>query len=209
MSRAPVEQWDVPVDPSQAAQHTSCPPEQRKKQSDMDTGSMARGGNEHRSGPGRRISAVVRAVVERAAPEELPMVDGLSEATDEAVVARLSRGPARDERLGFGLEDVAVLVSPVLYIVLDQAVRKIVDDSIDGTRRALPRWVRWAARRRKAVPTVPALSAQHIAEIRDQVTALAVERGVPGDKIERVREAVVEVLSSDVESGSAGTPPPA
>jgi len=41
------------------------------------------------------------------------------------------------------------------------------------------------------------------------VTALAVECGVPGDKIERVREAVVGVLSSDVESGSTGTPPPA
>jgi hypothetical protein len=176
----------------------------------MDVESMARDENENGSVPGRRISAVVRAVVEQAAPEELPMVEGLSEATDEAVVARLSRGPARDERLGFGLEDVAVLVSPVLYIALDQAVRKIVDDSIDGARRRAPRWARWVTRRGKGAPTVPpALSAQHIAEIRDQVTALAKERGVPDDKIERVREALAEVLSNDDEDGSAGTPPPA
>ena len=37
--------------------------------------------------PARRISALVRAVVERAAPEELPMVDGLSVADDETIVA--------------------------------------------------------------------------------------------------------------------------
>jgi len=169
---------------------------------------MVRGRNEHDSVPGQGISAVVRAVVERAAPEELPMVDGLNEASDEAIVARLSKGPTRDERLGFGLEDVVVLVSPVLYIVLDQAFRKIVDDSIDGGRRWLSRWALWVTRRRKVAPTVPVLSEQHIAEIRDQVTALAEERGVPGDKIERVREAVVKVLSSGAESGSTGTGSP-
>ncbi|GAA1214985.1 hypothetical protein [Pseudonocardia alaniniphila] len=175
----------------------------------MGVESMAPDENENGSVPGRRISTVVRAVVTQAAPEELPMVDGLSGATDEVIVARLSQGPARDERLGFGLEDVAVLVSPVLYIALDQAVRKIVDDSIDGARRRAPRWARWFARRGKAAPTVPpALSAHHIAEIRDQVTALAKERGVPADKIERVREALVEVLSNDAGNGSAGPPPP-
>jgi hypothetical protein len=172
---------------------------------------MARGGNEHGSGFRSRSENQRGGSCCRRTSCPRGTADGGRAQRGDRRGGRRSAvgGPARDERLGFGLEDVAVLVSPVLYIALDQAVRKIVDGSIDGTRRALPRWPRWAARRRKAVPTVPALSAQHIAEIRDQVTALAVERGVPGDKIERVREAVVEVLSSDVESGSTGTPPPA
>jgi hypothetical protein len=148
-------------------------------------------------------------VVERAAPEELPMVEGLGDLDDATVVTRLSRTGPRDERLGFGLEDLAVLVSPVLYIVLDQAVRKIVDDSLDGARRGLPGLLRrW--RRQPPTPPVPELSAEQIAQIRDQVAALAKERGVPEDKIDRVGAAVTEVLSGGVDAdagGSPGTPP--
>jgi hypothetical protein len=157
---------------------------------------------------GRRVGTVVRAVVERAAPEELPVVDGLAGTDDATVVARLARGGPRDERLGFGLEDVAVLVSPVLYIVLDQAVRKIVDNSIDDARRGLPGLLRRVTRRRTPTPPVPELTAQQVAEIRDQVVALAAERGVPDDKVERVGEAVVEVLSGDTD-GDSSEPAPA
>lgn len=148
---------------------------------------------------------MVRAVVERAAPEEMPMVEGLGGMADEVVVARLVRGVPRDERLGFGLDDVAVLVSPVLYIVLDQAVRNIVDDSLDGARRRLPGWWQRLTRRRTPTPPVPELSAQQVAEIRDHVAALALERGVPEEKVERVREAVVQVLS---EGGNDLAEPP-
>lgn len=84
---------------------------------------MARDENENRFVPGRRISGVVRAVAEQAAPEELPMVDGLGEATE-------------------------------------------------GHRRS-------GHRSREGA-------------------------GVPGDKIEGAREALVEVLSNDAEDGGAG-----
>ncbi|MHA6629226.1 hypothetical protein ACU61A_27650 [Pseudonocardia sichuanensis] len=135
------------------------------------------------------------------------MVDGLSEMGDRAAVELLSKAGPRDERLGFGWTDVAVLVTPVLYIALDQAVRKLVDDSIDGARRGVLRRLRSTVQRRTDGPGLPQLSDAQIAEIRDQVTVLAVERGVPGDKVERVREAVVEVLSGRDGEGSAGTPP--
>lgn len=133
------------------------------------------------------------------------MVDGLGELDDATVVARLSRTGSRDERLGFGLEDLVVLVSPVLYIVLDQAVRKIVDDSLDGARRGLPGLLRrW--RPRPPTPPLPELSAQQIAQIRDQFEALAKERGVPEDKIDRVGAAVAEVLSGGVDGDGDGPP---
>jgi hypothetical protein len=146
-------------------------------------------------------------VVERAAPEEIPMVDGLGEMGDKAAVELLSKAGPRDERLGFGWTDVAILVTPVLYIALDQAVRKLVDDSIDGARRGVLRRLRSTMQRRTEGRGVPPLSDEQIAEIRDRVTVLAVERGVPGDKVERVRDAVVEVLSSGDREASAGTPP--
>ncbi len=140
--------------------------------------------------PARRISALVRAVVERAAPEELPMVDGLSVADDETIVARLTRRPSRDERLGFGVDDVTVLLTPVLYIVLDEALRKIVGDSLGGLGRRLRR----ISRRRRTTPVLD-LSPQQITEIAARVTEVARERGVPEEKVERVAEAVAEVLA--------------
>jgi hypothetical protein len=140
--------------------------------------------------PARRISALVRAIVERAAPEELPMVDGLSVADDETIVARLTRRPPRDERLGFGVDDVTVLLTPVLYIVLDEALRKIVGGSLDGLGRRLRR----VARRRKTTPVLD-LSPQQITEIAARVTEVARERGVPEEKVDGVAEAVAEVLA--------------
>jgi hypothetical protein len=156
---------------------------------------------------GRSVGAVVRAVVEQAAPEELPILDGIGGMDDATVVARFVRGGPSDERLGFGLDDLAVLVSPVLYIVLDQAVRKLVDDSIDDTRRKLPGWLRRMARRRTSTPHVPELSEKQVAEIRDQVAALALERGVPRDKVEQVQRAVVEVLTDTGGTTSTDAPP--
>ena len=142
--------------------------------------------------PARRISALVCAVVARSAPEELPMVDGLSVADDETVVARLTRRPPRDERLGFGVDDVTVLLTPVLFIVLDEALRKIVGDSLDGAGHRLRRRL---ARRRRTTRVVD-LSPQQITEITARVTEVARERGVPEKKVERVAEAVAEVLAN-------------
>jgi hypothetical protein len=157
----------------------------------MDAVPIASGPDEPAIDPVRTITTVVRAVVERAVPAELPLVDGLSAASDEVIIARLSRRSARDERLGFGVDDVAVLLTPVLYTVLDQSLRKVVDSSLDVVRRRL----RGIGRRRKALPAVPDLSPQQVAEIREQVADLARERGVPDDTIQRVGNAVVAVLS--------------
>ena len=138
-------------------------------------------------------------MVDRAAPEEREFVDGLNQLGLEAAIERLTKSPARDEQLGFGVESVAVLISPVLYIVLDQALRKIVDDTIDGARR------RWGRRRRKSANVVPQLSTAQIADIRSHVVDLARQHGVPADKTERVGEAVVAVLAKPVD-GSGGGP---
>jgi hypothetical protein len=147
----------------------------------------------------RELGVVVREVVDRAAPEQREFVDGLNQLGTEAALERLAKSPARGEQLGFGVESVAVLVSPVLYIVLDQALRKIVDDSIDGARR------RWGRRRRPDV-VVPVLSAAQIAAIRSQVVDAARKQGVSGDKIECVGEAVVQVLSEPADGPDRDPP---
>ena len=152
----------------------------------------------------RTISAVVRAVVARAAPEELSIVDGLSAASDEEIVARLSRRPGRDEQLGFGWDDVAVLVTPLLYIVLDQGLRTIVDGALGRAGRRVRRLTR-----RRATPTVPELSPQQIADIRARFADLAREHGVSEEKIEQVGDAVTAVLKqpADGPDGPDGMPP--
>ncbi len=151
--------------------------------------------------PARRITAIVRVVVREAAPEELPVVDGLSAWTDTEIVARLNKRASRDERLGFGVDDVAVLVTPVLYIVLDQALRKGVDKSIDGLLGRLRR-----GGRRKVTSADVELSPQQIAAIRAEVADLARERGVPDDTIQRVDDAVTSALSDPPDGPDGSTP---
>jgi len=63
-----------------------------------------------------RITALARAAVERAAPEELPLFRATSEAYLRDPAALEQRG-GKDELLGFGLEAAAVLVTPVALSV--------------------------------------------------------------------------------------------
>lgn len=71
-------------------------------------------------------------VVAEVAPEELPLVAGLAGFDDATAVRRLGGRGRRRETLGFGLGEVAALVTPVVWLVVDHTAQRIVGTAVDG-----------------------------------------------------------------------------
>jgi hypothetical protein len=83
---------------------------------------------------GIRVRDVVRDVVAKVAPEELPVVDGLAEFDDATIVRRLNGSGRRREPLGFGLAELVVLVTPVAWLVVNQVAERVAGSAVDGAR---------------------------------------------------------------------------
>lgn len=91
-----------------------------------------------------RVLDVVRDVVAQVAPEELPVVAGMSHIEDGAVLRRLERGgKGRRVPLGFGLGEVVVMAAPVVWLVVDQTARQLGSAAADSTTVGLRSLVRY------------------------------------------------------------------
>ncbi|MFF8452413.1 hypothetical protein ACF06Q_32665 [Streptomyces leeuwenhoekii] len=140
------------------------------------------------------VRAVVRTVVERTAPEELPLLDAvLSRYSDDGDALRLlNRNGRRHDPLSFGLEYLVPLVAPVVWAALDQMVRKGVDDVMPRFGAAVRRWLPW---RRAATPTVPELTQEQVAAVRDKVRARAEAAGMDAERARALADSLaVELL---------------
>ncbi|MBZ4015404.1 hypothetical protein CCS38_06525 [Streptomyces purpurogeneiscleroticus] len=137
---------------------------------------------------------VVREVVADIAPEELPLVDGLALLDDTVAVRRLSRRRGPREPLGFGLGEVFTLVTPVVWLVLDQMANRAVGTAVDGMVEGAKTLWRKALRRQSAPVAVPPLSREQLAEVRQRVLETAAQRGLPEERATAIADAVVARL---------------
>ncbi|MFI1833719.1 hypothetical protein [Streptomyces olivaceoviridis] len=125
---------------------------------------------------------VVRDVIDRHAPEERQLVDDLAGLDYGLVVRRTRRASSggRSDPLGFGLDTVAALVTPLVLLVVDEACRAAVADGtgrlVNRAATALGR-LRPSARRPVAPPEVPPLDREQLASVRQRVHEEAVRRG--------------------------------
>ncbi|WP_330294337.1 hypothetical protein [Streptomyces sp. NBC_00503] len=142
---------------------------------------------------GRRVRDIVSDVVAKVAPEEIVMVEGLLALDDAAVVQRLS-GRGRRDPLGFGVTEVAALVTPVVWLVLAQVSSTIVGAAVEGAGRRTGRWL-WRLVRRPQPPAVlPPLDRAQLAGVHQRVVEAAVRRGVAAERAGEVADAVVAAL---------------
>lgn len=146
------------------------------------------------TGGGVEVRTVVRDVVAEVAPEELPILAGLAGFDDDTVVARFGRR-ARDEPLGFGLDELAVLVTPTVWLAVDQAARRFGTAAADGAAGGLKAAVRRIARRKKAPVVVPALTPEQLAGVRRQVVESAVRLGFKEQRAMVIADSVVARLA--------------
>ncbi|MFD2767105.1 hypothetical protein [Micromonospora eburnea] len=112
------------------------------------------------------VRDVVRDVVAELAPEELPLVDGLAVYDDDSVVRRLRRAKPRREPLGFGWGEVVGLLTPVVWLVLDQVAERFADAAVAGTTRKARGLLRRFRRGSRPPATIPSLTEDQLAELR-------------------------------------------
>ncbi|MFJ2213100.1 hypothetical protein ACIQVO_26785 [Streptomyces sp. NPDC101062] len=158
----------------------------------------------------RPVRDLVRDVVADLSPGELPMLEGLFDLDDTTAVRRLNGQGQRREPLGFGMGEIAVLITPVVWLTLDQAARRFADSAVDVTSRQSTALLRRLFRRSRPPVTVPPLTREQLAEVRRLVLESAAQRGLPAQRASEVADSVVArlVLAEPGESGSNSTPGP-
>jgi len=124
------------------------------------------------------VADVAREVIGQVAPEELPLVEGLSRMEPDTVHRRLSGRHTRRDPLGFGLTEAATLLSPVLWIALEETVRRTVVSAEDGAVKGSKALWRRLRRGRQAPLVVPPLTEAQIEQVRSRVLELAAAQGV-------------------------------
>ncbi|MFI9625863.1 hypothetical protein [Streptomyces sp. NPDC052042] len=142
-----------------------------------------------------RVRDLVRDVVTEVAPEELPLMAGLAGFDDVRAVRRLGERDRRQETLGFGLGEVAALVTPVVWLAVDQAAQQIVgtwvNNGISRTGIALRRLLRRPVSEPVAIPP---LTREQLVLVRESVLTMAAQRGLESERAAVIADAVVTRL---------------
>ncbi|MFD7985634.1 hypothetical protein ACFV4M_19990 [Kitasatospora indigofera] len=144
---------------------------------------------------GEPVRDVVRSVIAALAPEELPLVDGLRRFDDATVVRRLNGRSRRREPLGFGIGEVAALVTPVVWLVLDGVAQRMVSATVDRAAQGAAGALRRLLRRPAPAAQVPPLTREQLAEVRALVLAAAGQRDFPPERAAEIADAVVGRLA--------------
>ncbi|WP_405982898.1 hypothetical protein [Streptomyces sp. NBC_00158] len=145
-----------------------------------------------------RVRDLVRDVVTEVAPEELPLLAGLAGFDDATAVQRLGGGVRRREPLGFGLGEVAALVTPVVWLAVDQATQQIVGTWVEKRIAWTGTVLRRIFRRSATEPVVILpLTREQLALVRRSVLTMAAQRGLEPARAAVIADAVVTRLVLD------------
>lgn len=157
---------------------------------------------------GSRVRDVVREVVAELAPDELLVVDGLFRLGDAKAVRRLRGRGRRREPLGFGVGDVVVLVTPVVWLALNQAAQRVADVAVDGAAKGMRDLLRRLFRRWRAPVTVPPLTPGQLGEVRRLVLQNARQHGMSERRAAEIANEVVTrlvLVEADTPAIGSGT----
>ncbi|MFC4015201.1 hypothetical protein ACFOY2_48865 [Nonomuraea purpurea] len=141
-----------------------------------------------------RVRDLVHDVVAQVAPEELPLVAGLAGFDDATVVRRLGGRGRRRETLGFGLGEVAALVTPVVWLAVNHVAQRLVETGVDAGAGKARSALRKLLRRPAEPVMVPPLTREQLAEVRESVLEVAARRGLEEERASAIADAVVARL---------------
>ncbi|MFG1953474.1 hypothetical protein [Micromonospora sp. NPDC048830] len=149
----------------------------------------------------RLVRDAVRDVVAEVAPDELVLADALRRFDDDTALRRLTRARQSRDMLGFGLGEAAVLVTPLVWIAVDEVVRAAVGAGITRVGTGARTWLRARLRRPQPPRAMPALTGEQLRAVRDRVGELAVAAGLAPAEAATLADRVVARLALAVDDG--------
>ncbi|MFE5325468.1 hypothetical protein ACFRCG_03480 [Embleya sp. NPDC056575] len=146
-----------------------------------------------------RVRDLVREVIAERAPQELPLVDSLRTLDDDQVIRTLTRRRQGREPLGFGFAELAVVLTPVVWVVLDQVARRTVDAATDGAIARGRTRVRKLLGRDPVPPPreFPELTPSELDLLRRHILERAAERGIGRREAEALADSVVARIATE------------
>jgi hypothetical protein len=144
----------------------------------------------------RAIRDVVRSVISSQASEEIRYFTGLARTGDSWVLWRLRHRRGRDEPLGFGLGEMTTLVTPVIWITLNEAARDFGTAAGDGMFAGVRALLRRLLRRKPKPATIPPLTEEQRKRIRDAVHRELDRRDIGKQRAIDIANAVFHELSA-------------
>jgi hypothetical protein len=173
----------------------------------MDSGAASGLGNGTRSDDVTTVWGVVRDVVAQVAPEELPVVAGLSGFDDQTVRRRLAKRAKRAEPLGFGLGEAVVLVTPIVWTAIQEVIKRMADSAADTLAGRFKAAARRVLRRKPPSPPVPRFSTLELAEVRRRILEEAERSGLAQKRATLIADSVVGRLALIGTTVGADAPP--
>lgn len=148
---------------------------------------------------------VVRDVIADTAPGELVLLDGMRSLSDRHVTDVMRRRGGGPDTLGFGVTDALVLVTPVVWLVVDEVVRHGVGAATDSALARLRGPLRRLLRRSDDSETVPALTAPQLEAVHARVLELAADAGMERENSRFLADAVVSRLAREAAAVGTGS----
>ncbi|WP_433678373.1 hypothetical protein [Nocardia sp. CA-119907] len=149
------------------------------------------------------VREVVREVLAVVAADELPMVDEFDRYDDDTVLRRLRRRNG-DDLLGFGVDEITVLATPVVWLALAEMAKQLGSSAAGGTVRGVTRLTSRILRRPTAPTTLPQMSGPQLGQLRSLISEISEQRGLDTDRAQVIADAVVAQLAA---SDSRQRPP--
>jgi len=134
---------------------------------------------------------LVAGVIEKLAPKELSLVGALRGLDDRTTLKLLTKPSRRAESLGVEPEPASTRLTPVVWIAVDESVRRVVAARPGPVRRRL------FTRRRDPVPvSTPTLTSEQLEMIARCVRDAAQEANLSREHAVRIADGVVRRLAA-------------
>lgn len=145
----------------------------------------------------------VEAILSEIGEQELPLLAGLRLLGEPEIGRRLATGAKRDDPLGFGLGEVVTLMTPVVWVAVQEAAKQVAGEAVGDTTKGLFERLRAKLRRRRPQTLPHALTPDQLTAVHAKVLAVAENAGLDSEHATLFADGVVGRLAMDGRSDGA------
>lgn len=154
---------------------------------------------------------ITHTFIAQAAPEELPLFPALSQIYGENPENITRPESGKDQTLGFGLEVVAPILTPVVMMIVTEALtrssKKVVDSAVDAFLARFRDALRKVFRLPPHPQDVPDFTPEQLVQVREAVIELAHDCNQPALSEEQAKLLAAVVVEKLATARASAQPP--